>query len=225
MKISIMIFILLIFSNSAFAVMQSVDSAQDAPDDEAVPDLKQFGFGPAFYMISYKEEVLKDTKDVTVRGDGTISASGSKYNTAIGLEVHYDISIWGNRYGRCRDPNTISTKIVNGKSETDCGSGGTNWKHSNGFLASPYIGVYDIENGINGLTAGVVFGYWKGDGNFENRSSINFGIGYTVHRDQLVLSDGVTEGAAPPGGLTSDDYTTRKDVEGVILMVSVSTNF
>ena len=35
-------------------------------------NLDQFGFAPAFFYIVYDEEVLSDSKDVRLRGDGTI---------------------------------------------------------------------------------------------------------------------------------------------------------
>ena len=206
MKYLFLIIFSFIVSSFSFAEVQTLAEAQEGGDQETT-DLSNFGFGPAFFMISYKEEILEDSKDVRVRGDGAIDASGSKYGTAVGLEVHYDFSLWGTRKGY-KDSNSE-----------------TKWTHSNGVVLSPFLGLYDIDNGINGLAAGVLFGYWKGDENFQNRTSLNFGLGYTVHRDRLVLSRGVSEGIAPPSGLQVEDYTTRKDVEGIIAMVSVSVDF
>jgi hypothetical protein len=198
---------LFMYSYAAISATQDLEAATKDPVDP-VSELSNFGFGPAFFMISYDEEVLVDSKDVRLRGDGSIDSAGTKAGTAIGLEVHYDFSIKPHRKGYIKPGETETT-----------------WTHSNGYVVSPFIGLYDIDNGINGLAAGVMFGYWKGDNSFQNRTSLNMGIGYTVHRNQLVLSRGVEEGVAPPEGLTVEDYTTRKDVNGMVLMISVSTDF
>lgn len=206
----IIVFLLSIFIQCGYAISQEKTqdlSAAAADTDDPATALSSFGFGPAFYMISYNDEILADSKDVRVRGDGDIDSSGSKFGTALGLEVHYDISVKGWRNGYL-DANK---KTV--------------WTKSSGFIVSPFLGVYDIDNGINGLAAGVLFGYWTGDKNFENRTSLNFGIGYTVHRNQLVLSNKVVEGSPPPTGLETTDFTTRKDVTGIIALVSVSVDF
>lgn len=202
--------VLILFMTTPFAygasqtLKQAEEENKGNNNDEQ--DLTRFGFGPAFYMISYQKEILSDSKDVRILGDGSIDSLGSKYGTAIGLEVHYDISVWGARFG-----------TMNGSE--------IKWTKSKGLLLSPFLGVYDIENGINGLVFGGMVGYWKGDGDFENRKSLNFGIGRTVHRNQLVLSNRMSEGAAPPIGLTTDDYTSREDVKGTVFMVSISTGF
>ena len=202
------VFLFAFYCGQVFSQQRSQDlDAATADTDNPATALSSFGFGPAFYMISYNDEILTDSKDVRVRGDGEIDSAGSKYGTALGLEVHYDISIFGKRTG-----------YLDSNSETV-------WTKSNGFIVSPFLGVYDIDSGINGLAAGVLFGYWTGDENFENRTSLNFGIGYTVHRGQLVLSDKVLEGAAPPAGLEVADYTTREDVTGLIALISVSVDF
>lgn len=170
-------------------------------------DLSQFGFGPAFFVISYNKEVLKDSKDVRVRGDGAIDSSGSEYSTAIGLEVHYDFSFPKTQYGYYNE------------------SGGVDWDPTSGYTISPFLGLYDLDNGINGLAFGVLFGYWRGDINYKNKSALNVGLGYTIHKDQLVLASGVSKGSAPPAGLEPVDYTSREDVEGVIIMVSATMGF
>jgi len=203
----IAIFIYLLVISNSYSATEDLDTVLNDPNSKETLDLGKFGFGPAFFVLAYDDEILSDSKDVKVRGDGAIDASGSKYGTSLGLEVHYDFSIWGTRYGYKQD------------------DGKTNWTKSNGFVLSPYIGVYDIDNGIKGLSVGLVLGYWKGDKNFGDRTSLNFGIGYTVHRDQLVLASGVEEGKAPPAGLATADYTTRKDVTGISLLVSVSVDF
>lgn len=168
--------------------------------------LSEFGFGPAFFMISYNEEVISDSGDVRLRANGTIDSTGSRFNTSIGLEVHYDFALLGKRYGTKIGEETI-------------------WKKSNGILITPFVGIFDIENGINGFAGGIMFGYWKGDKNFENRSSLNMSLGYTVHRNQLVLSKEIKEGEAPPAGFVAEDFTTKKDVSGLVFMLSVSTGF
>ena len=121
--------------------------------------------------------------------------------------MHYDFSLWGKRFGS-KDSN-----------------GNTIWEKSRGIILSPFLGVYDIEKGINGLAAGVVFGYWKGNGNFGERTSLNIGYGITVHRNQLVMGEGIKEGSVPQIGLVEDDYTTRSDVKGRVFMLSVSVGF
>ena len=158
-------------------------------------------------MISYKDEVLEDSTNVKIRGDGSLISSGSSYGTSLGLELHYDWSLWGNRKGYINSNGT------------------TTWTHSNGVVLSPFVGLFDVDNGIKGMAAGVMFGYWKGDENFQNRTSVNIGLGYAIHRDQLVLADRILEGNPPPSGFTAEDYTTRDDVEGVILTISVSVDF
>jgi hypothetical protein len=175
-------------------------------------DLAEFGFGPAFFIISYDDKVLQDSKSASVRGDGAISSSGSKYSTAIGLEVHYGFS-FGNKL-KCF--NTEIVCKVNIKE---------NYSASSGHTISPFLGVYDLNNGINGIVAGIMYGFWRGDGDFKNRSALNFGLGWTVHKNQLVLANGVNEGRTPPAGLITADYTERKDVTGLTLMVSGSIGF
>jgi len=200
--ISLIIFI----GMKANAITQTLEEAQKDPNNPA-SELSNFGFGPAFFMIYYKEEILEDSKDVRVRGDAEIDSSGTKFGTAIGLEVHYDFSIKPNRKGY------------------KSGGADTTWTHSNGHVVSPFVGLYDVDNGINGLALGVMYGYWKGDTKFQNRTSLNMGLGYTVHRDRLVLANGVKEGNTPAPGLSIEDYTTRKDVEGIIFMISISRDF
>ncbi len=177
-------------------------------DVEEGTNLDQFGFGPALFVIAYSEEVLMDSKDVRLRGDGSISSSGSSYSTALGFEVHYGFS-FANKV-KCRTYRCENT---------------SDYVESSGHTVSPFLGLYDVENGINGVVVGVVYGYWRGDGNYQNRTSLNVGVGYTVHKDRLVLGRGVKEGVAPPAGLVSEDYTERKDVDGITLMISASLGF
>ena len=129
-------------------------------------DLKQFGFGPAFFVINYDREVLKDSKDVGQRGDDTITATGTKWNASVGLETHYDIPVYKTIV--C----TETDKIACDKPE--------DWKLSTAYTISPFLGIYDIENGINGLAAGFIFGVKK-DRNLKKEDGreavFNVGIG------------------------------------------------
>ena len=170
-------------------------------------ELDKLGFGPALFIVNYDQEVLDDASDVSVRGDGSIASSGTDYNATLGFELHYDFS-----FGR----------------KLSCISGcdiPANWYASSSHRLSPFIGVFDVQNGINGIAAGIVYGYTKGDGKEKNRTTLNFGIGWTIHKDRLVLARGVREGVGPPAGLTVQEYTERKDVEGIALMVSANFGF
>lgn len=180
----------------------------NAQTSEKVKDggYSQFGFGPAIYFVRYNEEVVSDSKDVRVRSDGTIDFSGSAYSTPLGLEVHYAFSIPGSVYSY-------------GKNDD-----GT-WASSKGWVASPFVGIYDVDSGIDGLATGLMLGFWRGDSKFENRSSLNIGLGYTIHRNRIVLAEGLSEGDVSPEGLDSIDLTTRKDVGGFVLLVSASVGF
>ena len=183
------------------------ESARSQADEKKESELDQFGFGPALYVVHYKEEVLEDAKDISTRGDGSISARGSRYSTSIGLELHYDFSF----------RRTLKCFHECEKSE--------NWNLTSGHRISPFLGFYDLDGGLNGIAAGLVYGYWKGDRNGENRTTLNAGLGWTVHKDRLVLADGVDEGEVPDQGLNVEDYTERKDVQGMVLMISVNIGF
>lgn len=184
-----------------------VTQAKDNATSKAENELDKFGFGPAIFLIEYDEEILKDSKDIKVRGDGTISSSGSKYSASLGVELHYDFS-----FGR---------KI---KCYSNCNVA-SNWNVTSSHRLSPFIGLFDIENGINGMAAGFIYGYTKGDSNGENKTTLNFGVGWTVHKDRLVLSSDVKEGLIPLADLNFEDYTQRKDVEGLTFMLSVNMGF
>jgi len=209
MKKIIVLISLLLTANPVFS---GEDKSTDPTESNETPNtLGQFGFGPAFFVISYDDEVLKDSKDVRLRGDGSINASGSKYSTAIGLEIHYSVVIgekcryYGNKQNTpCKDIDKATTS---------------------GHSVSPFLGLYDLDNGINGIVAGIVYGYWKGDNKYSNRKSLNVALGKTIHKDQLVLAEGIKEGIAPDANLKPEDYTERKDVKGVVLMISASIGF
>ncbi|MEW8439619.1 MAG: hypothetical protein AB2689_15840 [Candidatus Thiodiazotropha taylori] len=186
----------------------TTEDAEENAKNEASTDLDQFGFGPALFIIKYDKEVLKDSKEVKLRGDGTISANGSEYTASLGVELHYDFS-FGHKVKCYSDDCTVSK----------------NWNRISSHRISPYLGLFDIENGINGIAAGLIYGYTKADLENNNTKTLNFGVGWTVHKDRLVLSGDVEEGAIPPSNLTIDDYTERKDVNGLSLMVSVNFGF
>lgn len=194
-------------NGSDAATLSLITKAKEKADLKQEDNLDQFGFGPALYVIKYKKEVLNDSKDVSVKGNNTISSKGSKYATSLGLELHYDFSF--NRTLKCFNECEDSE----------------NWNLSSGHRISPFLGFYDINSGINGIAAGLVYGYWKGDRNSENKTTLNVGLGWTVHKDRLVLADGISENAIPPADLNVEDYTEKQDVRGVILMISVNMGF
>lgn len=189
------------------AQVQAQEEAEQDATDDAAKELNQFGFGPALYFIKYSEEILKDSKDVTVRGDGTIASSGSKYSATLGLEVHYDFSFGHNT-----------------KCYSDC-TKKSNWTVTASHRLSPFIGIFDVENGINGMAVGLIYGYTKGDAKGTNKATLNFGVGWTIHKDRLILSSDAKEGQTPPANLNVEDYTERTDVNGVTLMVSANFGF
>lgn len=191
------------------AEAEAKDLAKKEAEIDIEAKLDSFGFGPALYAIYYDSDILKDTGDVTTKGDGTIGASGSRYATSFGVELHYDIS-----FGR-------SIKCYSG----DC-TDKKNYKLQTGHRISPFLGFFDLDNGINGATVGLIYGYWKGDiDSEENKTTLNIGIGRSIHKDQLVLSNGVSENKAPPAGLNTEDFTERKDVKGWTIMVSTNMGF
>lgn len=180
-------------------------SAQSSSQDDRGNAIRQFGFGPALYFIKYNDEIVDDSRQVNVRSDSTIDFPGSQWAAPIGLEVHYAISL--------RRPRRFRTP------------GESLWASSRGFVLSPSLGVYDIDNGIDGLSAGVIFGFWRGNGNFEPESHLNFGAGLTVHRNQAVLANGIEEGMILPEGLQDTDLTTLRDVWGYYVLVSATVGF
>ncbi|MCF6194937.1 MAG: hypothetical protein L3J46_11460 [Kangiellaceae bacterium] len=184
--------------------------AEKAADEKAEKKLDQFGFGPAFYIINYRDEVLSDSKDVSVRGDGAITTKGTKYSTSFGLELHYDFSFA--RSVRCFKTVDQCKNVAN-------------YELTTAHRLSPFLGLFDVDNGINGIAVGLVYGYIKQHKDDKNPVTLNTGLGWTVHKDRLVLGDGVTKGATPPAGLNVEDYTARKDVKGMVLMISVNMGF
>lgn len=191
-------------------VKATVEEAAVAADAKEEKNLDQFGFGPALYVIKYKDEVLSDSKDVSIRGDGTISSRGSEYSTSLGFELHYDFSF--HRTLKCFKTQE-KCKDVN------------NYELMTAHRLSPFLGFYDVKNGINGIAVGLVYGYIKQNKDEENPVTLNTGLGWTVHKNQLVLANGLKETATPRTGLNVEDYTERKDVTGMILMISVNMGF
>ncbi len=217
--ITALFFLLLSISASAQETNKIQNFDQNINQNE-IQNIDQFGFGPALFVIEYDDEVLQDSKDVKIRGDGTISSSGSDYSTAIGLEIHYSFAF----LRKCRDKGLKIEKncTKKGKEKDDEVVEGA---ITSGHSLSPFLGLYDFDNGINGIAAGLVYGYWHGDNKYQDRTSLNVGIGWTVHKDRLVLANGVNEGNSPPAGLNAEDYTKRKDVTGITLMISASIGF
>lgn len=169
--------------------------------------LKGFNFAPALYFLNYNKEVLADSKNVRVRSNNTIESLGRTATSAIGLEVHFNIGLSSYRTGY--GPNLEEAE----------------WTGSWGVNASPFIGVFDVDDGIKGFVIGGMVGIWRGDKNFDNKSALGVGVGYFIHNDQLVLSNEVAEGSTPPADLKPEDYTTRENVEGVAIMMTVSLGF
>ncbi|MCP4984504.1 MAG: hypothetical protein GY928_00160, partial [Colwellia sp.] len=151
-------------------IKESPEVAETAADQKAEEKLDQFGFGPAFYVIKYDDEVLADSKDVSVRGDGTLSTKGTDYSTSLGLELHYDFS-----FGR-------TVKCFGTKEECKDVS---KYELTTAHRLSPFLGLYDVDNGINGIAIGLVYGYIKQHKNDKNPITLNAGIGWTVHKNRL----------------------------------------
>lgn len=187
--------------------LDSEEKAKTSATVQASNELDKFEFGPALYLIQYDDEVLTDAKDVSIRGDGSIVSSGSEYSATFGLELHYDFS-FGHKL----------------KCNLNCDNS-SNWNVTSSHRISPFIGLFDIENGINGIAAGVIYGYTKGDGKGQNKATLNFGIGKVIHKNQLVLSSDIVEGVVPPTNLLVEDYTERKDVNGWTVMISANFGF
>lgn len=178
-------------------------AATPASTPASTPPFAQLGFAPALYAVHYRHNVLADSKDVRLRGDGTISASGTRFATYMGVEVHYGFS-------------TFNVAVLGPNREV---------VSTRGHTFSPFIGLFDIDSGINGIAVGAMYSYWNGDKDYKKTSAMNIGLGWTLHKNRLVLSDGVREGQAPGAGLTAEDYTQRKDVKGLTLSVSASFGF
>ena len=201
---------LILFSPSSFAAASdmTVEEAKEAAKESKSGELTSLGFGPAFYYIKYNDKILSDSTDVRLRGDGTITASRSDQLVQFGLELHYDFS-FGNKLkckkAGCRDPESYDLAI--------------------GHRISPFIGVFDIEDGVNGIAVGVLYGYSKGTKDAKTKKSLNVGIGWISHKSQIVLADDVKVGNTPPAGLNVEDYTERKDVDGVTLMISANIGY
>lgn len=190
------------------AIVSAQAVAQEQPqklDETKVPNatdledetLNGLGFGPALYFIRYKDSIVEDSRDVRLRGDGTLYADQTKSNVALGAELHYKLGV--------------------SFDNTD----GSRW----GLIGSPYVGIFDIDDGINGIAVGGMVGAWKIDASGKHPRALNFGIGWITHKRRLVLADDVVVGQLPPAGLDVIDYTRRKDVEGLSITVSVSMGF
>ncbi len=167
-------------------------------------DMGLFGIGPAFYIIRYNEEVLSESHDASVTAEGGIDASGAQYAAELGLEVHYNLSFAS---GRC----CLGVPIGAGNPRE--------------YSVSPFLGLYDFDDGVDGIILGTKFSYWRGDGKYKFKPALSLGIGYTVHMDQLVLANGADEGDLVPAGADIANYMERKDVGGWALTLSASVNY
>ena len=88
-----------------------------------------------------------------------------------------------------------------------------------------FIGLYDLDDGINGIIIGAMYGFLRGNKEYKERTALNVGVGWTVHKNRLTLARGLKEGDVPASALTVEDYTEKKDVEGLALMISASIGF
>lgn len=163
------------------------------------------GFAPAYYILAYDRDVFETPDSVRLRSDGKLTTNGSKSASYIGLEAHWDLT-W-----------KTTTYIGTGLGKIPTGSKG------HGF--SPYVGVFDISDSINGFSIGALYSIWKGDENYENRTALNFGIGYFLHQNRYVLSKGLELNDVPPAELEQIDYTRKTDVEGVNIVISANIGF
>jgi hypothetical protein len=188
---------------AAEPVAEEVKSITPPEEKQDEGNLDQFGFAPAFFYIVYDEEVLSDSKDVRLRGDGTISSQGTKHATSVGVEVHYSFALWG---------------------KSCCKSDGYT-SGTSAHAISPFLGLYDLDDGINGIIIGAMYGFLRGNKEYKERTTLNVGVGWTVHKNRLTLARGLKEGDVPASALTVEDYTEKKDVEGVALMISASIGF
>ncbi|MCG7871362.1 MAG: hypothetical protein N0C81_18805 [Candidatus Thiodiazotropha lotti] len=233
---------LLIFTCNALADESGNNSTTSTPQEKQDPDTKDtddgkktkskldniienssnlsdFSFAPALYLISYDNEILQDSKDVKIRSDGKLSSSGSKYSTSIGLEVHYNLS-----FGlMCK--HQYSKKQSKLKDDMSGCEKSEKYDFISGHTISPYIGLYDFNNGINGLSVGALYGYWKVNSETQKSSSLNIGLGWTVHKDRLVLADDFKEGQTLDPSTNLDDLTERQDIKGLTLMISAYIGF
>lgn len=191
----------------------AIDKAKSEADEKSKSELSKLGFGPALYLIKYDDEVLKDSKDIALRGDGKISTSGSDYSVTLGLELHFDFSV----------SRTITCNI-------GC-EDRSNWSLTSSHRLSPFIGLFDVENGINGIAVGIIYGYTrysdtsKTESSKDNKVTLNFGVGKIIHKDRLVLSSDLKEGSIPPTELKTEDYAERKDTEGITFIISANFGF
>ena len=210
-----------LFTGFLFVILTSIPSLALAQDPAPAPapapgpaeservsdaDIKGLGFGPALFGITYNDRIVDNSDEVVITSDSLVKFPGSRRSIPLGFEAHWNIKI----------PGTVWRFKP---------KGATKWASSIGGVIGPFVGIYDVDNGINGFAVGGVVGFWRGDGNFENRAVLNFGLGYTVHRKRLVLVDGVRDNTKVPTGKGVADLTTRNDVEGFTFMVSAHVGF
>ena len=189
---------------------QAQSSSGPLQQEPVSPDqFSKLGFAPAVYYLHYKKPVLKGKDSVVLRSDGRVVADGTNSLVSFGLELHYAFTFKNSR------------TYVADKPEV----GERDYKYSSGHLLTPYFGVFDIESGIGGMTAGVMYGYWRGDVDLKNKRFLNVGLGVFTHKDQLVLASDVVDGQAPPVNLVLNDLTRRSDAHGWTFLISAGFGF
>lgn len=182
-----------------FPYQVSADGDTLTQGRSADKEMGLFGVGPAYYMIRYNDEVLPEFYDSAGMVNGAVAVSGSRNATELGLELHYNYSFAN---GGCCPGLTMDRSTIYG------------------FSASPFLGLYDFDDGIDGFIVGAMFGYWRSNSNYKIKPALNLGIGYTVHMDQLVLADSIV-----PTEHNLEQYIERKNVSGWALTFSASINF
>ena len=149
------------------------------------------GFGPALFFNFYTKHRVFEKKEDAQTDLGSVS------NFTPGLIVHYGWDFRVKAVLKPDDPNNLAKP----------------WKviGTRGFAASPFIGLFDFEKGINGGAFGLLGSYWRGDERGENRRSLNMGIGLTVQRDVLAEKRDA-----------ADSTVKKRDVFGIAIVLSTT---
>ena len=84
---------------------------------------------------------------------------------------------------------------------------------STAFGTGPFVALAlgSTDSVIQGLGLGWMAG-WKITDDQEDNSSFNIGVGAFLQNDVQKLADGFREGKAPPGGLTSVEFTEEDEI-------------
>ncbi len=193
--------------------VKALESAKIHESGELSTDtLTGFGFGPALFLVNYDQEILSDANDIRIRQNNTIGISGNRKESYLGLELHYGFSFWT----KCRNGFSKKKPPCNDKNK---------WTASSGHTFTPYLGLFDLEDGFNGYSLGVLYGFWRGDNEFSGKKALNFGIGRFVHKNRLVATRGITDGGDAVTDFEISDYSHKKDVYGLSLMISAEIGF